>query len=179
MVTQGLFQLIIDSFHFKKKLINIYQAPTICRGTFLSIQIQTCGMTKPFLVEVIFQWGLWRISKINKSVDIYVCTHKVCQCVKHMCVCKMSYMVKILEEKTKTETGIKNVGEQAWERLGRQKQFQRVSGEDALKWCQLNKDLGKMRNKSSRFLGDSFQVEGTKNRSITDIQEEHHEGQCA
>lgn len=33
------------------------------------------------------------------------------KCVKHMCVCKMSYMVKILEEKTKIEEGIKNVGE--------------------------------------------------------------------
>ena len=30
----------------------------------------------------------------------------------------------------------------------------RVSGEDVLKLCQLNKDLEKMRNKSCRFLGD-------------------------
>ena len=37
---------------------------------------------------------------------MYVHT-RVCKCVKHMYVCKMSYMVKILEEKTKTEKGIK------------------------------------------------------------------------
>lgn len=41
---------------------------------------------------------------------MYVHT-RVCECVKHMYVCKMSYMVKILEEKTKTEKGIRNVGE--------------------------------------------------------------------
>lgn len=94
---------------------------------------------------------------------------------KHMYVCKMSYG-KNIGRKTKTEKGIRNVESRSG-RLGDGEIVCMWCQEDALKWCQLNKDLGKTRNK----LADSWAIlsRGTKNRSITDILEEQHEGKCA